>query len=197
MMLLTLRSSNNHAVAGRHIAKSITTITTHGKPPVKVQISSRNPSKIFGSLKVDKNIPEDCLIPAVSVDITEPSTLKTAFQGASVIVSLVGIMHGTPHDFETVQLKGAENVARAAKDAGAKLIHVSAIGADPNSSIPYWRTKGMAENSILNIDPSSTIIRPSIIFGPEDDFFNVRFFLIISFLVHLPVDIYLRLAALC
>lgn len=160
-------------MAGRHIAKSI---ITHGKSSVKVQISSRNPSKVLESLKADDNISKDCLLPAVSVDITEPSTIEPAFQDASVVVSLVGIMHGSPQDFERIQLKGAENVARAAKDVGAKLIHFSAIGADPNSNIPYWRTKGIAEHSILNINPSSTIIRPSLVFGPEDDFFNVRLF---------------------
>ncbi|KAH9486526.1 NADH dehydrogenase [ubiquinone] 1 alpha subcomplex subunit 9, mitochondrial [Psilocybe cubensis] len=172
--------------SGRHIAKSITTNTAQGRLPVRIQISSRNPSKIFESLQFDKNIPQDYLLPPVSVDITNPSTLQTAFQGANVIVSLVGIMHGTPQEFERIQLQGAENVARAAKEAGAKLIHISAIGADPHSSIPYWRTKGMAENSIFRIDPSSTIIRPSLIFGPEDDFFN-RFARLSSFLPFLPV----------
>lgn len=83
-------------------------------------------------------------------------------------------MHGSTKDFEDIQWKGAENVAQCAKDAGARLIHFSAIGADPNSQIPYVRTKGLAEQSIAAVDPTAMIIRPSLIFGPEDNFFNVR-----------------------
>ena len=95
-----------------------------------------------------------------------------------MVVSLVGIMHGTPKDFEAVQWKGAANVARAAHDVGAKLIHVSAIGADLSSDIPYARTKALAEHAVLDICPDVTIIRPSIVFGPGDDFFNVRFWIL-------------------
>jgi hypothetical protein len=60
-----------------------------------------------------------------------------------------------------------------AKNVGAKLIHFSAIGSDPNSSIPYVRTKGLAERSVFEICPDATVIRPSIVFGPGDSFFNV------------------------
>jgi len=95
-------------------------------------------------------------------------------------------MHGSPKDFEDIQLKGAENVANAAKDVGAKLIHFSAIGADPQSNIPYWRTKGLAEVSIMRICPDATILRPSLVFGPEDNFFN-RFSRLSKYLPFLPV----------
>lgn len=89
------------------------------------------------------------------------------------MVSLVGIMHGSTKQFENIQWKGAENVARAARDAGAKLVHVSAIGASLQSEIPYARTKALGEVAVLDLCPDATIIRPSIVFGPEDDFFNV------------------------
>ncbi|KDR85435.1 hypothetical protein GALMADRAFT_234311 [Galerina marginata CBS 339.88] len=95
-------------------------------------------------------------------------------------------MHGSPQDFEKVQWKGAENVAMGSRDAGAKLIHFSAIGANPESHIPYSRTKGLAEKSVLAIQPSATIIRPSLVFGPEDDFFN-RFARLSKILPFLPV----------
>lgn len=108
------------------------------------------------------------------LDITNKKTIPPAFENADVVVSLVGIMHGSTKDFEDIQWKGAENVAQCAKDAGARLIHFSAIGADPNSQIPYVRTKGLAEQSIAAVDPTAMIIRPSLIFGPEDNFFNVR-----------------------
>lgn len=65
-------------------------------------------------------------------------------------------------------------MAHAAKNAGAKLIHFSAIGADVASSIPYARTKALAEKSVFEICPDATIIRPSLVFGPGDGFFNVR-----------------------
>lgn len=110
----------------------------------------------------------------MAIDITEPSTLPPAFKDADVIVSLVGILHGTPAEFERIQWRGAENVARAARSAGAKLIHISAIGADPRSDIPYEKTKGLGERAVLDACPKATIIRPSLVFGPEDDFFNSR-----------------------
>ena len=138
----------------------------------RVQISSRKPEKVWHSLR--SVIPQDRLLPPVRVDITHKETLPPAFENADVIVSLVGIMHGSIQDFEDIQWKGAENVAKCAKDAGARLIHFSAIGANSNSKIPYTRTKGLGEQSILAVDPTATIIRPSLVFGPEDDFFNVR-----------------------
>lgn len=113
------------------------------------------------------------LLHPVAVDITKPETLAPAFKGASVVVSLVGILHGTPEAFEKIQWRGAENVARAAQNAGAKLIHISAIGANPESKLAYERTKGLGEQAVLETCPTATVIRPSIVFGPEDDFFNV------------------------
>lgn len=136
-----------------------------------MQISSRNPAKTHELLEL--TTPKGPLLPAVSVDVTKPTTLIPAFKDASTIISLVGVMHGTPKDFEDVQWKGAENVALAARAVGAKVIHFSAIGANTQSEIMYVKTKGMGENSVLDICPDATIIRPSIVFGPEDDFFNV------------------------
>ncbi|GLB35922.1 putative NAD(P)H-binding [Lyophyllum shimeji] len=150
----------------------------------QIQLSSRNPDKIHKVLQ--HTIPSDRLLPPVPLDVTNPSTLPPAFSDANVVVSLVGVMHGSPKDFEDIQLRGAENVANAVKDVGAKLIHFSAIGADPQSDIPYWRTKGLAEDSILRICPDATILRPSLVFGPEDDFFN-RFSRLSKYLPVLPV----------
>lgn len=130
---------------------------------------------------------------ATPLDITKPETLAPAFEGAHTVVSLVGLMYGRPSDFDRIQWRGAENVAKAAKEAGAsshvpwslrlltrirtqtgaRLIHISAIGANPSSDISYWRTKGLGEESVRAILPDATIIRPSLVFGPEDDFFNV------------------------
>lgn len=109
----------------------------------------------------------------VPLDVTKPSTLKTAFEGADAVVSLVGIMYGTSKNLEDVQYRGAENVAKAAQDANAKLVHFSAIGADPESQISYARTKALGETAALDNCSKVTIFRPSLVFGPEDDFFNV------------------------
>ncbi|KAL0951514.1 hypothetical protein HGRIS_008199 [Hohenbuehelia grisea] len=152
--------------------------------PTRIQISSRNPEKLHSSLKA--TIPSSILLPPVSLDITRSDTLKKAFKDADVIVSLVGIMHGSPEDFERIQWKGAENVARAAKEVGAKLIHVSAIGANDSSHIAYVRTKGLAEKAVFELCPKATVIRPSLVFGPEDDFFN-RFSTLSKYLPFLPV----------
>ena len=104
------------------------------------------------------------------VDVTKGETLPQAFENADAVVSLVGILQGSPAQFEQIQWKGAENVARAAVAVGAKLVHVSAIGADPHSKIPYARTKGLGEQAVLSHCPDATIIRPSLVFGPGDTF---------------------------
>lgn len=134
------------------------------------------------------SVPAGRLLPPVTLDITKPNTLTDAFKGANVVVSLVGIMEGTPKQFEEIQWKGAENVATAAQNIGAKLIHFSAIGANPESNIPYVRTKGLADNSLLRLCPDATILRPSLVFGPEDDFFNVCMVLFDSKTTHSNVS---------
>lgn len=116
---------------------------------------------------------EQRLLPSVPVDVTKPTTLSSAFESASLVVSLVGLLQGSPADFERIQWRGAENVAKAAQAVGAKLVHISAIGADPTSHIPYARTKGLGENAVFEACPTATVIRPSIIFGPGDGFFGV------------------------
>ncbi|KAF5384882.1 hypothetical protein D9615_001314 [Tricholomella constricta] len=168
---------------GSSIARAVAASSWGHRTP-QVQLSSRRPDKVHAVLK--HSIPSDRLLPPVPLDVTKPATLPPAFSDADVVISLVGVIHGSPKDFEDIQLKGAENVATAAKYARAKLIHFSAIGADPQSTIPYARTKGLAETSILHICPDATIIRPSLVFGPDDDFFN-RFSRLSKYLPCLPV----------
>lgn len=103
-----------------------------------------------------------------------PASIAEALGGADAVVNLVGVLHQRgPQSFDAVQSKGAGAVARAAAAAGAKqFVHVSAIGADGASASLYARTKAEGEKAVRDAFPSATIIRPSIIFGPEDDFFN-------------------------
>ena len=106
----------------------------------------------------------------VRADVTNRASVDRAVEGANAVINLVGILKG---DFRAVHLDGATNVADSARLAGAQaLVHVSAIGADPNSESAYGRTKGEGEQSVRSAFPAATIIRPSLVFGPEDNLTN-------------------------
>ncbi len=97
-------------------------------------------------------------------------SVDRAVQGADAVVNLVGILYESGRQrFDAVQDFGARAVARA---AGAPLVHVSAIGADADSPSAYARSKAAGEKAVLETVPSAVILRPSILFGPEDGFFN-------------------------
>ena len=92
---------------------------------------------------------------------------------SDIAVNLVGILtEGGAQTFDAVQAKGAEAIAKAASAAGARMVHVSAIGADENSASRYARAKAAGEKAVLAAVPSATILRPSLMFGPDDDFTN-------------------------
>jgi NADH dehydrogenase len=94
-------------------------------------------------------------------------------RGADAAINLVGILtEGGAQTFDAVQAAGASAVAKAASAAGARMVHVSAIGADENSLSRYARSKAAGEKAVLAAVPSATIMRPSIMFGPEDQFTN-------------------------
>ena len=100
-------------------------------------------------------------------------SVDRAVQGADHVVNLVGILSESGRQtFEAVQNFGARAVAEAARAAGASLVHVSAIGANPDSESAYARAKAAGERAALETVPSAVVIRPSIMFGPEDGFFN-------------------------
>ena len=107
-------------------------------------------------------------------NVRNQRSVERAIEGADAVVNLVGILHEKgPQSFEAAQREGAINVAEAAAKAGVKrLVQISAIGADPESKSDYARTKGEAENAVREVFPEVVILRPSIVFGPEDDFFN-------------------------
>jgi len=121
---------------------------------------------------------------SVRADITKPDSVARVVAGADVVINLVGVLKGP---FQDLHVTGAGNVARAAAAAGVKrLVHISAIGADPQAQSAYARTKGEGEAAVRAAFPAATILRPSIVFGPEDDFVN-RFAGLISRLPYLPV----------
>lgn len=107
---------------------------------------------------------------SVRADITKPETVARAVQGASVVINLVGVLKGK---FEQIHVDGAANVAKAARAEGVRrLVQISAIGADPEAASAYARTKGQGEQAVRAAFPDATIIRPSVLFGPEDGFVN-------------------------
>jgi len=112
-------------------------------------------------------------IHAVQANLRYPASVQAAVQGADVVINLVGILFERGKQrFEAVQAEGAHTVAQAAAAAGARLVHVSALGADLDSPALYARSKAQGEAAVLAAVPGATILRPSIVFGPEDDFFN-------------------------
>nr|WP_070960561.1 complex I NDUFA9 subunit family protein [Hyphomonas sp. Mor2] len=110
----------------------------------------------------------------VQANVRHKASVEAALEGADAVVNLVGILYEKGRQsFESAQRDGAINVAEACAAAGIKtLVHVSAIGADPASKADYAETKGEAESAIREVLPTATILRPSIVFGPEDEFFN-------------------------
>jgi NADH dehydrogenase len=113
-------------------------------------------------------------IEPVQANIRDDASVRAAVEGASAVINLVGIMSETgPQRFEAVQTAGAERVARAAKAAGAPIfIQMSALGADAESPSAYARSKALGEQAVLRHIPTAAILRPSVIFGPDDTFFT-------------------------
>jgi uncharacterized protein YbjT (DUF2867 family) len=112
-------------------------------------------------------------IHAVQANLRYPASVAAAMRNADVAINLVGILAPSGEQtFDAVQTRGAETVAKAASAAGARMIHVSAIGADENSPSHYARAKAAGEKAVRAAQPACVIMRPSIVFGPEDQFTN-------------------------
>lgn len=113
-------------------------------------------------------------IHAVQANVRYPASVAAALQGSDVVVNLVGVLaRSGAQTFDAVHVDGARAIAEAARDAGVKrLVHVSALGADAASNSNYARTKARGEAAVLEAFPEAIILRPSVVFGPEDDFFN-------------------------
>src|SRR5580692_3551816 len=112
-------------------------------------------------------------IHAVQANLRYPASVEAAMRDSDVAINLVGILAPSgAQTFDAVQAEGAGTVAKAAAHAGARMIHVSAIGADADSTSRYARSKAAGEAAVLSAVPSATVLRPSVVFGPEDDFTN-------------------------
>jgi NADH dehydrogenase len=173
-MVDTVTVFGGDGFVGRYIVQALL------KAGHRVRVASRNPKRGW-FLKAQANLGQ---IAYVAADITRPETLRHAVEGANAVINLVGILKG---DFDAVHRQGAANVAAAARSAGVEtLIHMSAIGADPESASDYGRTKGKGEAAIRAAFPAAVILRPSIIFGREDQFIN-RFAGLIRMLPVIPI----------
>ena len=148
---------------GRHVVRALC------KRDYRVRVAVRRP-ELAGYLQPLGRVGQ---IHAVQANLRYPASVEAAMRDLHVAINLVGILtEGGAQTFEAVQNKGAETVARAASAAGARMVQVSAIGADENSPSGYARAKAAGEKAVLAAVPSATILRPSLIFGPDDQFTN-------------------------
>jgi NADH dehydrogenase len=127
-------------------------------------------------------------ITPVAASITDEASSARAVAEADIVINLVGILfESRAGDFQRIQAEGAGRVARLAAAAGAKqFLHLSAIGADAGSPSLYAQTKAAGEAAVLAAFPSAIILRPSVVFGPDDQFFN-RFAGLAAMLPFMPV----------
>jgi NADH dehydrogenase len=109
----------------------------------------------------------------VQANLRYPASIKAAMRDAGIVVNLVGILtESGKQSFDAVQAQGAGMIAQAAAEIGARMVHISAIGADANSESAYARAKAAGEQAVFAAVPSATVLRPSLVFGPEDQFTN-------------------------
>jgi len=145
---------------GRYVAQALF------KAGARVRIAEREPRDAYFL----RPLTGLGMIQFLRADVTRPAEVAAAVDGADAVINLVGILKGR---FQAVHVDGARNVAEASAATGARsLIHLSAIGADPESESDYGRTKGEGELAVRAAFPGATIVRPSIVFGPEDHFVN-------------------------
>jgi len=136
------------------------------KQDVRVRIACRNPRSAY-FLQPLATVGQ---FGFVRSDITDADSVRAAVRSASAVINLVGVFKGS---LRAVHADGARTIAEAARDAGADaFVHVSAIGADRDAESVYGRTKGEGEEAVRAAFPAATIIRPSIVFGPEDNLTN-------------------------
>jgi len=110
----------------------------------------------------------------VYADLTKDFSVQAAVERADLVINLVGILYERGRQtFKALHVEGAARIASAARTAGVKqLVHVSALGADETSDSAYARSKAEGERAVREAFPGAVIFRPSVVFGPEDDFFN-------------------------
>jgi len=148
---------------GRHVVRAL------AKRDYRIRVAVRRP-ELAGYLQPLGRVGQ---VHTVQANIRNPASIKAAMRDAAIVVNLVGILsEGGKQSFDAVQAEGAGAIAQAAAEIGARLVHVSAIGADANSESGYSRAKAAGEANVLAAVPSASILRPSLVFGPEDSLTN-------------------------
>jgi uncharacterized protein YbjT (DUF2867 family) len=148
---------------GRHVVRAL------ANRGYRIRVAVRRP-ELCGHLRPMGRVGQ---IHAVQANLRYPDSVAAAARDADSVINLVGILFERGNQrFDAVMAAGAETVAKAAAAVGAPLVHVSAIGADAAAVSHYARAKGEGEQRVLAAQGEAVIMRPSIVFGPEDDFFN-------------------------
>ncbi|MBR0968646.1 complex I NDUFA9 subunit family protein [Bradyrhizobium diazoefficiens] len=148
---------------GRNVVRALC------KRDYRVRVAVRRP-ELAGYLQPSGKVGQ---VHVVQANLRYPASVETALRDSHVVINLVGILaEGGAQSFDAVQAKGAETIAKAAATVGARMVHVSAIGADAESPSAYARAKAAGEAAVLAAVPSAIIFRPSVVFGPEDQFTN-------------------------
>lgn len=163
---------------GRHIVRAL------ARRGYRIRVACRRPD-LAGHLQPLGNTGQ---IMAVQANVRYPASLAAACEGAYAVINLTGVLHSSgAQSFDAVHAFGAEASAKAAKAARARVfIQMSAIGADANSRAGYARSKAEGEARARANFPGAIVLRPSIVFGPEDSFFN-RFAELARFSPFLPL----------
>jgi NADH dehydrogenase len=149
---------------GRHVVRALC------RQGWRVRVAVRRPH-LAGDVKLAGDVGQ---VQLVQANVRNRASVKRALENANAVINLVGIMpERGAQTFQGAQVLGASNVAQLAAEAGiANVVHVSAIGADKTSKSNYARTKAEGEDAVRAAIPSAVILRPSIMFGPEDGFFT-------------------------
>jgi NADH dehydrogenase len=133
---------------------------------VRVRVASRDPRNSY----FIQPLSQVGQLGVVRADVRNPASVKRALEAATAVINLTGVFG---RQMWGVHVEGAGNVAKAAREQGcAALVQISAMGADPDSASAYGRTKAQGEAAVRKAFPKSTIIRPSLVFGPEDKLTN-------------------------
>lgn len=149
---------------GRHAVRAL------AKAGYRVRVAVRRPD-LAGHLQPMGGVGQ---IHAVQANVRFPASVEAAVAGSDAVVNLVAVLQsGGEQTFTALHVDGARTVARAAKAAGVQqFVQVSGLGADIKSRSMYARSKAAGEQAVLKEFPEAVILRPSVVFGPEDDFFN-------------------------
>jgi len=149
---------------GRYVVQAL------AREGLRMRVACRRPEEAL----ICKPMGDVGQIVPVAANIRDAASVAAALAGSDAVVNLVAVLYERGRQtFEALHHQGAATVARAAAEAGARrLVHISAIGADPAAASLYAASKGRGERAVREAFPSAAILRPSIVFGPEDDFFN-------------------------